>query len=248
MSAPVFLEINTLKKVLGYEKNDIGTLFISLKDPKHDAVKYANKLQSAIKPSIAIISGNSQYKDKVSPVTVLGFKSDSVSRLLLSKNISTIEPSYLVGKDDILMSESLATALGIHKGDNISITYPAKYDKKIGSGDLRISGFFKPTPNLGSNVILSNDKDFYKIFYSEWPADYHVMASSFIPGQGNPLLPVFSSEWNLLPRIKSTGELRKLQNEISQKRLRGTSISIQSMYESASAILNLEIALNMICL
>ncbi len=88
MSVPVFLEINTLKKVLGYGHNDIGIFNISLQDPKRDAVMVANKLQNVMKPSLAAITGNLQWNDKIAQVTTFGFKSDSSSRALLNKTIS----------------------------------------------------------------------------------------------------------------------------------------------------------------
>lgn len=246
MSAPVFLELNTLKKVLGYGPSDVGVLFLTLKNPKKDAVDVANKLQSALKPSLAGLAGNLSIKSNSTPVTIFGFRSDSLSKTTLNKSLSFSDPLFAAGKEDVLMSESLATVLNVKKGDIVSITFPAKYNDKKGNGQLKISGFFKNNQQLPSNVILSNDNDFYKIFYSEWPEDFRKSKEAFIPDSKNPLSMIFSQEWNLLPRAKSTTELQRLQSEIGQKKLRGTSVDVRSMYESASAILKLEVALNMI--
>ena len=246
MSAPVFFEIETLKKVLGYGPNDIGILFISIKNPKRDAVNFADRLQAAMKPSLAGISGTIQWAEKSSPVTVLGFKSDSVSKALLNKNVCFTDSAFSPGKDDVLMSESLATVLGVKKGDFVSLSYPAKYNEKLGSGYLKVTEFFKGDATVPSNVILSNDNLFTKIFYSEWPSDFRTVTGAFVPAEKNSLLPVLSEEWILLPRAKTTTALSKVLREVGQKRLRGTSVSVQSMYESASAVLNLEKALNMI--
>jgi ABC-type lipoprotein release transport system permease subunit len=248
MSAPVFLEINNLKKLLGYGPNDIGILFLTLKNPKLDAVKFADRLQAAMQPSLAGIAGTVQWKKISSQVTVLGFKTDSVSKALLNKTISFVDSISETGKDAVLMSESLATVLGVKKGDLVPLNYRTKYDNATGSGYLKITTIFKGDSTLPSDVILSNDLDFYKTFYSQWPADFKSVNGAFVPAVNNSLNPVFSQEWILLPRVKTTTELSKLQREIGQKRLRGTSVSVQSMYESASAILQLEVALNMITL
>lgn len=248
MSTPVFLEIRTLKKVLGYGENDIGILFITLKDAKHDAVKYADKLQKAMKPSLAAISGTVQWANKSSSVTVLGFKADSLSKALLNSSITFSDTGFAAGKEDVLISESLATVLNVKKGDLLSLSYPAKYNNQTGSGYLKVSAFFKGNSTVPSNTILSNDNDFFKIFYSQWPADYKSVSGAFVPVENNPLMPIFSQEWILQPRAKTTTELKKIQSQIGQKRLRGTSVDVRSMYESASAVLNLEKALNMITL
>ncbi len=144
------------------------------------------------------------------------------------------------------MSESLANVLNIKKGDITTLSFTGKYGTRTGIGHFKISGFFKANNIIPTNVLLSNDNDFYKAYYSEWPLDFRKTAGSFIPDVKNPLLPILSQEWNLLPRAKTTTELNKIQREIGQKHPRGTSVDVRSMYESASAILNLEIALNMI--
>jgi ABC-type lipoprotein release transport system permease subunit len=248
MSTPVFLEINTLKNVLGYGPNDIGILYLTIKDPKHDAVKFADKLQKAMKPSLAAISGTVLLEGRSSPVTVLGFKADSLSKALLNNSIKFTDTGYTAGKEDVLISESLATVLNVKKGDLLSLSYPAKYNNQTGSGYLKVSAFFKGNTTVPSNAILSNDNDFFKIFYSQWPADYKSISGTFVPSEKNPLMPIFSQEWVLQPRAKTTTELKKMQTQIGQKRLRGTSVDVRSMYESASAVLNLEKALNMITL
>jgi ABC-type lipoprotein release transport system permease subunit len=248
MAAPIFLEINDLKRVLGYGPNDIGILYISLKNPKRDAIKIADKLQNALKPSSAAIGGEVQWSQGSAPVTAFGFKTDSASIALLNKTVRLSDSGNSVKKDDVIMSESLATVLNVKKGDIITLSYPAKYDNKTGTGVFKISSFFKAGSSVPANVILSNDVDFYKVFYNEWPADYKKSGNFYIPADNHPLASILSPEWNLLPRVKTTSDLKKLQSQIGQKRYKGTCVDVRSMYESASAVLNLEVALNIITL
>lgn len=245
MSAPIFLEINDLKQVLGYGPNDMGNLYITIKDPKRDAKKYADKLQQAFKPSLAGINGTGSFNQNSFPVTVLGFKADSVSRAMLNKAVQLTDRETF-GKEDVAISESLATALRISKGEYITVDYPAKYNEKTGNGKFKITRFFKSNENLPGNVVLSNDLDFYKVFYNEWPEDLKKEKGAFVPDDKSPILPVLTETWTLMQRVKSTTELTKLQREIGQKKLKGSVVSVQSMYESASAVLSLEGALNLI--
>ena len=167
MSAPVFLELNDLKKLLGYGPNDIGQLYITIKDPKKNAVKYAELLQKALQPSLAQISGFLTNVNDSIAVTVLGFKSDSSSRALLNAKLG-MPPDKRIGKTDALMSDSLAAVLGLKAGDFCTVSYKSKYDGVVTS-QFKITSFTTANNSVPSSVILVNEDDFYKRFYEKWP-------------------------------------------------------------------------------
>jgi len=247
MSVPVMVEVKALKKLLGYSPDDIATLYLSLKKPKKDAVDVADKIQSLMKPSLAGIYADITGKDSIrARVTILGCKSDTASKRLLKSKISLIDSSSEITKESVFISDSLASVLKVKPGDQIPLVYIAKYDNDKGQGYLKISALFKSDSVIPSNVILVNEIDFYKVFYSKWPADFTKIPEAFVPDSQSSIYGVLSKEWNLLPRVKTTSEMTKQQREVGSKRIRGTSVSVQSMYESASAVLNLEKALYMI--
>lgn len=246
MSAPVFLEIEDIKKLSGYGPNDIGTLFISLHNPKKDAITIANRLQEKLKPSLAGIYGDVSIKGGTAQTTILGMKSDTASRNLLERTIAFTDSSIKVTRDAVIISDSLAKVLKVKSGDQVQVDFKSKYPGGKGFGFVKITGVFKPNKSVPSNVVLINELDFYKLFYSAWPQQFTDNKASFVPDTTNALYPIYSPEWNLLPRVKTTTEMTKQMREVGSKRIRGTSISVQSMYESASAVLNLEVALNMI--
>jgi len=246
MSAPVFLEVNRLKKVLGYGSNDIATLFLSLNDPKKDAVKIADRLQGLMQPSLAGIYAEIAGKDTSVSVTVLGYKSDTTSRNILKSKITLSDSSIKITRESVFMSDSLAAVLKVKVGEQIPLTYKTKYDTVNGTGYLKVSALFKGNALIPSNVLLVNDQDFYKVYYSNWPSDFRKETGAFVPAEKSGVYPILTQQWNLLQRVKTTDDLTKQMREIGLKRIRGTSISIQSMYESASSVLNLEVALHMI--
>jgi ABC-type antimicrobial peptide transport system permease subunit len=51
-----------------------------------------------------------------------------------------------------------------------------------------------------------------------------------------------------MKRASTTREFTELFREMSRKKIRGIVVSVQSMYETASAIINVEVALNLITL
>lgn len=242
MTAPVFLELNNLKKLMGYASNDVGQLFITIKNPKKNAIKFAEKLHAALKPDLARIDGYLLNRNDSVPVTMLGYKTDSVSLALIRKNITA---DSKVDRNGCFIGDSLASALGIVPGTVCQISYKSKHQEKSpGSASIKATAVFSGGV-LPGNVILLNDDEFYKVYYSGWPlkekdSRWHSISSS------NPLFPVLSEEWTLFPRAKTTDELARLQKEISSKKARGTSVDVRTMYESASAVLSLEYALHSI--
>ena len=73
---------------MGYASNDVGQLFITIKNPKKNAIKFAEKLHAALKPDLARIDGYLLNRNDSVPVTMLGYKTDSVSLALIRKNIT----------------------------------------------------------------------------------------------------------------------------------------------------------------
>jgi ABC-type lipoprotein release transport system permease subunit len=246
MSAPVFLEINDLKRISGYGPNDIGTLFLSLYNPKKDAINIANKLQKKLQPSMAGIYADLSLKGITAQSTILGTKSDTASRNLLGRTITFTDSTIKVTREAVFISDSLANVLQVKTGDQIQVDFKSKYPDQKGFGFVKISGIFTSNKIVPSNAVLVNELDFYKLFYSAWPQKFTENKASFVPDTTNALYAIYSPEWNLLPRVKTTTEMTKQMREVGSKRIRGTSVSVQSMYESASAVLNLEVALHMI--
>ena len=239
MTAPVFLELNNLKKLMGYASNDVGQLFITIKNPKKNAIKFAEKLHAALKPDLARIDGYLLNRNDSVPVTMLGYKTDSVSLALIRKNITA---DSKVDRNGCFIGDSLASALGIVPGTVCQISYKSKHQEKSpGSASIKATAVFSGGV-LPGNVILLNDDEFYKVYYSGWPlkekdSRWHSISSS------NPLFPVLSEEWTL-SRAKTTDELARLQRNQQQRPEAHLLMCVQCM--SASAVLNLEYALHSI--
>jgi ABC-type lipoprotein release transport system permease subunit len=246
MSAPIFLEINDLKRISGYGPNDIGTLFISLNNPKKDAINIANRLQKKLQPSLAGIYADMSIKGIIAQSTILGTKSDTASRNLLARTLTFTDSITQVTRDAVFISDSLANVLHAKTGDLIQVDFKSKYSNEKGFGFVKVTGIYTANKTVPQNVVLVNELDFYKLFYSAWPQNFTDNKASFVPDTTNALYKTFSPEWNLLSRVKTTEEMTKQMREVGSKRIKGTSVSVQSMYESASAVLKLEVALHMI--
>jgi len=69
-----------------------------------------------------------------------------------------------------------------------------------------------------------------------------------MPDSSNPIWSVLAPEYMLMKRCATTQEVTKIMREMGRARFKGIMVSVQSMYETASAVLKLEFALNLITL
>jgi ABC-type antimicrobial peptide transport system permease subunit len=109
-----------------------------------------------------------------------------------------------------------------------------------------ISGIASPAEKLPANALLVNERDFYKAYYNPLPPAASQIAAKQLPDSSNPLWPVLAPEYLLMKRCATTDEFVKMQTEMTRGRFKGVMVNVQSMYETASAVLQLETALNLI--
>ncbi len=269
MAAPVFVDVRRLKVLAGYGPHDIGSIHISLPDPKQDAVKSAEALYRVLRPPLAVAYGRMKAVDhpavagsrnrpasRLAPskpvvsATVLGFRVDTASIHGLKKILS---PHFPGGRDslvktDVLASAGLADALGLKPGDRCLLRYRSKFDTGEVSAEFKVSAILAPSPLVPANVLLVNDKDFYGFFYDHWPVPPPADSGAFLPDSNQGLSAYLCREWILLDRTRTTEEVQKKYRGIARMKSRATTVDAQTMYENASMIIKLEYALNLITL
>lgn len=248
MSAPIFLELKDLKNIVGYGPHDISALYLRLNDPKKNARRFADSLFKALKPSIAYIPSRIITNDTVQkPLAIYGIRTDSSSLATLKKNLTIYKSidSMVVNKNSIILDSSFAATNGFKEGDSIHLHYSGKLADSLIKISYKITavGTFK---NVKGSALYLNDKSFYSTFYENWPqqsTNNNILLE--IP-KDSLIQAVFTPEWYLMERMKTTQEVQKRYREIAQKYRVGTTVDVQSMYETASMVLNLEYALNLI--
>ncbi len=135
--------------------------------------------------------------------------------------------------------------LSIKVHDTIYIKYAAKYDGDSASFRVVVKGV-RPDSLIDPSVILVNERDFFKAFYYPYAAAVDSSIIKLLPTEKSRISEFISNEWDLLARARSTEEVQKQYKEAARIKSKSTGISITSMYESASAIIKLEYALNLI--
>ncbi|MFP4165059.1 MAG: ABC transporter permease [Chitinispirillaceae bacterium] len=241
MSAPIFLELQDLKEILGYGPHDIAQLNLTVENPKKNAVIYADSLHNALTPSTAAIEGSLHADSVKLPLTVYGFRSDSTNLSIVNSYIlPEISKTDSVDRHSVLISRALASKAGLDSGNTVSVSYKPKHsDEK--TYEMKVTHIL---PDSVNDFIMANEDDFYETFYSDWPQTPEKY--TFSPSDNFPLSEALAPEWILLERARTTEEVGKRYREVAQKNTSALVMDVQSMYESASAVLKLEQVLNLI--
>jgi ABC-type lipoprotein release transport system permease subunit len=249
MSTPVFLDIRNLRKLLGYGKNDIPQLYLTIDNPKKNAKRFADSLHAGLHPPLAVIDGELRCKNTSFNTTLLAMKTDSASRALLNSSIkitARLPGDTTIDKKAIIVSRFVASAYGIKPGDTCTFSFIGKFDTTKGTTRLIIRSVADSGCGIDGNVILVNEKDFYQTFYDCWPKSTVADKGPFRPDTSIACYKALGGEWLLVKRSKTTNDVLKTYRDVAQKGWKAIVVDVGSMYETASMVLNLEIALNMI--
>jgi ABC-type lipoprotein release transport system permease subunit len=249
MSAPIFLNVHRLKKLLGYGKHDVAQLYLTIENPKRDAKRFADSLWAGLHPDLAVIDAAEQSKDTAVSATLLCLRTDSASLALADSVLRFTARSGLDSsnrKQSVVVSGLFATTAGVQPGDTFTFSYDGKFDNARGSGRYIVTAIADTGCGIDGMAVLVNEKDFYKTFYTTWPKATVHDNGPFRPDTSIGLYKAFGGEWLLKERSKTTKDVMKSYREMAQKGWKAIVVDVGSMYETASMVLNLEYALNLI--
>jgi ABC-type lipoprotein release transport system permease subunit len=245
MQSVIFSELKNVKRLMGFKEYEVANLNITIKKPTKNAVPMADKLHSALEPGLAVIYGKIRFGNIERDATVLGLNSDETSQELIGRHFEIVEgdKDRFFSKDAILISKDLAEKIKIAVGDKFKLVYKNRFEEGDTTLTYKVTGIFVEKSLEGRDIILMSDEKIYHAYYANLPeAD----VNSYIPKKDNPLYPVFATEWILLDRTGTTEEIQKKIRDISNKKWKGTTVDVRTMYETASDILKLENVLNII--
>lgn len=254
MEAPVFLELSRLRELLGYGPLDIPQLYLTVEDPVRNAVKVADSIYSLLQPDLALVEVNLQRENEnlMTAAVLGGFRSDSLSlQHLLSGRDKLPEQAESDGnlqawsRRGIMIPYALGRAMNWKVGDTLILQHPLRVGKEQARLRLLIAGFWEPLPGMPKDLMLMHEVLFYDHYLLNLPPlPSPELLAQVAHNQAAPL----ATQWNLMPRSRSSDELRRSVRELSQGKYKGSAIDVRTMYESASDILKLENALQIITL
>jgi ABC-type lipoprotein release transport system permease subunit len=244
MDMAIFTNNNKAKYLMGLKQHETGTIQILLKDPD-TAIEQANRLHSLLSPKLAYIDGSISNEDTDIPSVALGFYRNDKSLTLIKKHlkIDTNSIKKSTSKKGVLISKFLANKLHVKLDDAIFMKYQSRYENKLIKNKYTINGIFETKPGiLDKNVILLSDALFYKTYNNNLPKN----EENLKPSISTTLLPAMGEEWKKLERSKNFDEFKKKIKDFSSLKPQIAALDIRTMHETASNILKMEKALNLI--
>jgi ABC-type lipoprotein release transport system permease subunit len=249
MSAPIFLYVENVRRLLGYGPHDIPQLNLVVNNPRKNAKRIADTLHAGLHPPLAVIDGELMFHGKINSATLLSLRTDSASLALFDSVVifsARTETDSINRKKSVVISSQLAAVLGVEPGDTCRFSFDGKFTDKQGTFKMIVTAVANRGCGIDGNVVLVNEKNFYDAFYDTWPKSTAATAGPFRPDTTLAYYKALGGEWLLLPRSNTTKDVVKQYREIAQKGWKAIVVSVGSMYETASMVLNLEYALNMI--
>lgn len=249
MTVPLFISIKNIKKLLAYEEHNIASLFLTIENPEKNARKVADILYTSLNPPLAKIEGTILAKDKKLSVTLLALKTDSLSRAIVKNNIKFISKNFadtIIPSDITIISSSVSSFINLKDGDTCNVVYTGKFTGKKEVYKIKITAVCDTGCGFNGNVVLVNERDFYRMFYTTFPAAPQNGNFSFLPDTTSKIYKALGGEWLLLPRAKNQNDVLKNYRDVVRKGWKAIAVSVNSMYENASTVVSLEIALHLI--
>lgn len=250
MSMPVFLELQDIRRIGGYSPHDLSPVQVTLNDPQRTAKSVSDRIHDALKPGLAVMEGSIIDKGISSGAAALGFRTDSASRVLIGSKIRLAagDSAKNFSYEGVILARRLAGMLRAKPGDTVQFSWKGKYDAAGGTVKLTVTGVADSGAPVPDDALLVNEKDFYRAYYMPLAAAARPEVMKRMPDSVHPLWPVLAPEYLLMKRCATSQEYTKVMREMGRARFKGIMVSVQSMYETASAVLNVEFALNLITL
>ncbi|MBD3419085.1 MAG: FtsX-like permease family protein [Chitinivibrionales bacterium] len=244
MATPVFVELKYLKPLLGYAEYDIAPVYINIEDPRRNAARLADSLHANMRPATAAI--HAQEPASQEQVSLAGFKDDSASLARINALLSPAagKENGPIDNESVIASRPLARKLELHPGDTLTFRFYSKHDSGFVVKKTPIT-HIADFPGEPSALALVNPTDFYRIYYHHWPED-DTLPNAAMETSDAAFAAVLAPQWELMDRARSTSDMQDLFREMGKLKTRAVIVDVRSMYETASAVLKLESALNII--
>ena len=253
MQMPMFADIATTKRVMGYSPWETANLQMRMSDAKKMAPIVADHIQEALKPGIAQFVVSLTKKSAAAGATtasVFALRTDSLGKAV-SRSALTItagDTAKARSKSAVIVTHTLAQTLGAAPGDTLEFTYTGKYEPQLYPARVIVNAVCADVAGLSGPVLLLNERDFYTEYNEVLPVDPKTAPAALTPDNSCALLPAIGTEWILLDRTRNSTDMEGQMRKMGQKQYKATTVSVASMYEMASNVLQMEGALNLITL
>jgi ABC-type lipoprotein release transport system permease subunit len=245
MDVAAFVDVHVLRKMLNLRPEEVRGLNIVTSYPQdaQKVIKEANKLYKALTPGAAGVKAELGLGSARTPADVfslkLGTDPEAMKIAANALHFVTGDLQALVNaKDGIVLTAPVARALGATVGSRIQYRYMPKYAPDRVQKDLVVEGIVQPVASFGDATAFANEEAFYQTFF------WNIPKEAAVADAGSPLFKALLPEWDLLARSPTTDAATKKRLQLGREPWKGAKVDVQTMYENASAIVDLQRGLN----
>jgi ABC-type lipoprotein release transport system permease subunit len=247
MDVAAFIDIDVMRKMLNITPNEVLGLNIVTKYPENagKVIAQANKLHAALVPEAAGVRaelgvGARQVK---TDVFSLRLDSDAAARTLAQQTLSFLKgdlAAFSSAKDGVILTEPLAASLGAGLGAKVLYRYTPTNSPIPVEKELVVKGVVKPVSGIREAAAFANEDVFYQSYFWNLPSEPALAAHE------GPLFKALLPEWDRMERSSTTDAATKKRLALGRETWKGAKLDVQTMFENASAIVDLQRGLNTI--
>lgn len=248
-SVIAYLDAATVKEMTGMKPHESGPLRITIKDLKSPrlAIKQADKLYKAFEPAEAYIYASVKDKPMKSAV-LMGFLTNEEYFAPIKSRLKIVDGAMSnvmnLADEYCMISATYADELGIKPGDEISSIHSLKYGGES-TNSFVVAALYE-SEAFDKRAVLMNEYVFHAVYNYNLPLIEKEQQRPYAAVKDAAVLPSLSKEWERLPRSSTSEEHSDKREQLMEMMLPCTIIDIQTMFETASSILEFEKVLNLI--
>ncbi|HPG29196.1 MAG TPA: FtsX-like permease family protein [bacterium] len=248
MENALYLNMEDMKKIMGYRPYETGVLLVNLNNPLK-SIEQADRLHKALSPEKAFIQGRIKSNDSYSDIVFFPVNKDSSSITLINNKLKLSAGCDVAGiiNGGAIITNHIANTFNLKPEDKLVFEYKSKFEGDSVIADFQVKSIVnEKKSNIPPNTAFVSEKSFFPVYYDFIPKNAGYNDNSKIFADLKEFFPAISDEWQILKRTGTTEELQKKIKDIKQTKTKIAKLDVRTMHESASAVLKLESALNII--
>ncbi len=249
MDVAAFVDVTVLRQMLNLKPDECQGLNVVVAYPQDQkrVIAEANKLYAALTPEAAGVKAElgSGEARTTADVFALKLETDQKARQIAADNLHFMKgdiDALAQSKDGVVLTEAAARGLGADVGSRIRYRYSPKYAKDPVEQQLVVKGIVKAVPSFADSAAFTHEDLFYKTYFWNIPLNPAVVSHE------TPLFGALLPEWERLERSPTTDALTKKMLRLGRESWKGARVEVDTMFESASMIVDFQRGLNTVSL
>ena len=249
MDMAAFTDAEVLRRELNLGPQEVVGLEVVTDYPENSqkVIAMANRLHDALAPQAAGVMGSLQAGSRRAEAQVFALELNDkrAAREMAAQNLRFLKGdlSALIGaRNGVILSQALARSLGAAAGSKLLYSYAPKFSNQAVERQLVVTGIVETVPGFAQNAAFANEEVFYDTFFWNLPEKPAVVSRDAA------LFPALLPEWEVLDRSHDTDSSTRKMFKLNRESWKGARLDVRTMFETASAIVDLQRGLNIVSL